>query len=217
MKGFANLIFSVDFVYSIFRVMTPLLFASMGAVISDIAGVPNIALEGLMLMAALRLIVWAQYFDLCIDSGSGIYILSAEIDRPWISYPGSRREKRGGRIRRNQYDKDTGDRTFVKRCYVRVRRGIHVHGICIMVFQRHAEQPWMDRSGGRSHGTADCAWFGSSFPSVRSSGRSVQCGGSAGASVRFGEDDPVSGDLDRSYDFFCTDLQKTEGSVRQAE
>lgn len=50
MKGFANLIFSVDFVYSIFRVMTPLLFASMGAVISDIAGVPNIALEGLMLL-----------------------------------------------------------------------------------------------------------------------------------------------------------------------
>ena len=52
MRGFIDLIFSVDFVYSIFRVMTPLLFASMGAVISDIAGVPNIALEGLMLMAA---------------------------------------------------------------------------------------------------------------------------------------------------------------------
>ena len=48
MKEFINLIFSTDFVYSIFRVMTPLLFASMGAVISDIAGTPNIALEGLM-------------------------------------------------------------------------------------------------------------------------------------------------------------------------
>ena len=52
MKGFINLIVSTDFVYSIFRVMTPLLFASMGAVISDVAGAPNIALEGLMLMAA---------------------------------------------------------------------------------------------------------------------------------------------------------------------
>ena len=52
MRGFIDLVFSVDFIYSIFRVMTPLLFASMGAVISDIAGVPNIALEGLMLMAA---------------------------------------------------------------------------------------------------------------------------------------------------------------------
>jgi len=52
MKEFANLIFTSDFVCSIFRVTTPLLFASMGAVISDVAGVPNISLEGLMLMAA---------------------------------------------------------------------------------------------------------------------------------------------------------------------
>ena len=29
MKGFINLIVSTDFVYSIFRVMTPLLFASI--------------------------------------------------------------------------------------------------------------------------------------------------------------------------------------------
>lgn len=64
MKGFANLIFSVDFVYSIFRVMTPLLFASMGAVISDIAGVPNIALEGLMLMAAFS----GMYFSYLTQS-----------------------------------------------------------------------------------------------------------------------------------------------------
>lgn len=52
MKELASIVFTSDFVYSIFRVTTPLLFASMGAVISDVAGVPNIALEGLMLIAA---------------------------------------------------------------------------------------------------------------------------------------------------------------------
>lgn len=64
MKEFVNLIFSVDFVYSIFRIMTPLLFASMGAVISDVAGVPNIALEGLMLMAAFA----GMYFSYLTQS-----------------------------------------------------------------------------------------------------------------------------------------------------
>ena len=52
MNNVFRLIFSTDFVYAIFRGMTPLLFAGMGAVLSDVAGVPNIALEGLMLIAA---------------------------------------------------------------------------------------------------------------------------------------------------------------------
>ena len=52
MKALTDLIFTSDCFYSILRVTTPLLFASMGAVVSDVAGVPNIALEGLMLMAA---------------------------------------------------------------------------------------------------------------------------------------------------------------------
>lgn len=52
MKDFLNLVFTSDFLYSILRVTTPLFFAAMGAVISDLAGVPNIALEGLMLIAA---------------------------------------------------------------------------------------------------------------------------------------------------------------------
>lgn len=66
MKEFAKLVLSSDFVYSIFRVTTPLLFASMGAVISDIAGVPNIALEGLMLMAAFS----GMYFSFLFQSAS---------------------------------------------------------------------------------------------------------------------------------------------------
>ena len=36
MKALADLIFTSDFFYSIFRVATPLLFASMGAVVSDV-------------------------------------------------------------------------------------------------------------------------------------------------------------------------------------
>lgn len=52
MKAFLELVCSHNFFYSILRVTTPIFFAAMGAVISDVAGVPNIALEGLMLIAA---------------------------------------------------------------------------------------------------------------------------------------------------------------------
>lgn len=52
MSEFFELVFTSDFLYSILRVTTPLLFAAMAAVISDVAGVPNIALEGLMLIGA---------------------------------------------------------------------------------------------------------------------------------------------------------------------
>jgi ABC-type uncharacterized transport system permease subunit len=64
MKEFFNSIFTSNFVYSVFRVTTPLLFASMGAVISDVAGVPNIALEGLMLIAAFA----GMYFSFLTQS-----------------------------------------------------------------------------------------------------------------------------------------------------
>jgi ABC-type uncharacterized transport system permease subunit len=45
-------IFSAQFVYAIFRVMTPLLFPALGVAISDLAGSVNIALEGIMLVSA---------------------------------------------------------------------------------------------------------------------------------------------------------------------
>ena len=45
-------IFSVQFLYSVLRVTTPVLFASLGALLSNIAGVINIALEGMMLTSA---------------------------------------------------------------------------------------------------------------------------------------------------------------------
>lgn len=46
-------IFSASFAYSVLRVTTPILFAALGALISDKAGIVNIALEGMMLIAAL--------------------------------------------------------------------------------------------------------------------------------------------------------------------
>ncbi len=45
-------ILSAQFFYSVLRVTTPVLFAALGALLSDVAGVINIALEGLMLMSA---------------------------------------------------------------------------------------------------------------------------------------------------------------------
>lgn len=46
-------IFSLDFIHSILRVTTPILFATLGSVVAERAGTPNIALEAIMLFAAL--------------------------------------------------------------------------------------------------------------------------------------------------------------------
>ena len=63
MKAFMDLIFTTDFFFFFFRVTTPLLFASMGAVISDVSGVPNIALEGMMLIAAFAGMFFSYFFE----------------------------------------------------------------------------------------------------------------------------------------------------------
>lgn len=52
MKDLLEIIFTVQFLHSIFRVTTPILFATLGAVVANKAGVANIALEGIMLIAA---------------------------------------------------------------------------------------------------------------------------------------------------------------------
>lgn len=53
MTAFISTIFTSDFGYSVLRVTTPILFAALAAVICEKAGVVNIALEGIMLTAAL--------------------------------------------------------------------------------------------------------------------------------------------------------------------
>ena len=53
MSEFFKVIFSEEFLSTVVRVLVPLLFASMSAYIAALAGMPNIAVEGIMLMSAL--------------------------------------------------------------------------------------------------------------------------------------------------------------------
>ena len=63
MDNLINIIFSVDFGYAVLRVTTPILFAALGALISDKAGVINIALEGMMLISALTGVIVSAVFQ----------------------------------------------------------------------------------------------------------------------------------------------------------
>ena len=45
--------FTADFVALVIRVGTPLMFCSMSAYVAALAGIPNIAVEGIMLFGAL--------------------------------------------------------------------------------------------------------------------------------------------------------------------
>lgn len=76
-----DLIFSSSFVFSIIRVTTPILYPALGSVIADRAGIPNIGLEGIMLMSALAGVV-GSYF-----SGSALVgLLSAIAATILMSY-----------------------------------------------------------------------------------------------------------------------------------
>lgn len=61
MSGVVSAIFSADFVHSVFRLTTPILFAALAALITDRAGVMNIGLEGIMLCSALAGVVGSSY------------------------------------------------------------------------------------------------------------------------------------------------------------
>ncbi|MCA9895486.1 MAG: ABC transporter permease, partial [Anaerolineae bacterium] len=54
-------IFSAAFLASILRVTTPILLPSLGALISDRAGVINIGLEGMMLISAFVGVLFSAY------------------------------------------------------------------------------------------------------------------------------------------------------------
>ncbi len=52
MNNLLSSIFSVEFGYAILRVMTPLLFGTIGVAITNLVGSGNIAMEGIMLLSA---------------------------------------------------------------------------------------------------------------------------------------------------------------------
>lgn len=60
-----SVIGSPDFLYSVLRLSTPILFATMAALVSDRAGVTNISIEGAMLFAALMGVVGSAYTQSC--------------------------------------------------------------------------------------------------------------------------------------------------------
>ncbi|MBU5441124.1 ABC transporter permease [Paenibacillus sp. MSJ-34] len=61
MNNLLDVIFSTDFAFSVLRVTTPILFAALGALISNRAGIVNIGLEGIMLVAALTGVIFSAY------------------------------------------------------------------------------------------------------------------------------------------------------------
>ena len=48
-----EMIFTPDFFFAILRITAPILFATLGAVVAEKAGVTNIGLDGIMMMSAL--------------------------------------------------------------------------------------------------------------------------------------------------------------------
>lgn len=50
-------IMGANFLYSVIRLTTPIIFATLSAVISVKAGVVNIAIEGMMLIVALTSVI----------------------------------------------------------------------------------------------------------------------------------------------------------------
>ena len=77
MSEFLRVILSEEFLSTVVRVLVPLLFASMSAYVASLAGMPNIAVEGIMLMSALFAVLgsyWTQsaWLGLLIAIGAGL-------------------------------------------------------------------------------------------------------------------------------------------------
>ncbi len=53
MNNILSTVLSTSFIFVVIRVGVPLMYASMSAYIADLAGIPNIAVEGIMIMSAL--------------------------------------------------------------------------------------------------------------------------------------------------------------------
>ncbi|MCL5677589.1 MAG: ABC transporter permease [Firmicutes bacterium] len=77
MSELLKAVFSTAFAYGMLRVTTPILFAALGALVSDLAGVINIGLEGMMLAGAFAGVVvsaatHSAFFGLLAAVASGV-------------------------------------------------------------------------------------------------------------------------------------------------
>lgn len=61
MNELFEIVFSATFAVTVIRATTPLLFATLGGLISDLGGALNVALEGMMLIAALTSVIVSVY------------------------------------------------------------------------------------------------------------------------------------------------------------
>ncbi len=61
LQSIIGIIFSEAFVFSIFRITTPILFAALAAVVADRAGVTNIGIEGIMMISALTGVIFSAW------------------------------------------------------------------------------------------------------------------------------------------------------------
>lgn len=69
MSELFEIVFSATFVVAVIRASTPLLFATLGGLLSDLGGALNVALEGMMLIAALTSVivsVYAPWYVACV-------------------------------------------------------------------------------------------------------------------------------------------------------
>lgn len=61
MDQILSIVFTTSFAFAVLRISTPLIFAGMAAVVSERAGVVNIAIEGMMLTSALTGVVVSAF------------------------------------------------------------------------------------------------------------------------------------------------------------
>lgn len=63
METLFKLIFNADFFFGVLRLATPIIFASLAALVASNSGVVNMAIEGIMLFAALAAVIGSAMFN----------------------------------------------------------------------------------------------------------------------------------------------------------
>ncbi len=62
MMNILSTLFSISFVFSIFRMTTPLLYGSISSLFAEECGISNIGIEGIMLLSAIISVITSSMF-----------------------------------------------------------------------------------------------------------------------------------------------------------